>query len=253
MRPSIVAGNWKMNGSLKDARRRARELAVAEATVEGVERILCPPHVHILAVAEVLGTADVALGAQDVSEFAPGAHTGETSAEMLVELGCTSVIVGHSERRAAGESSECVAAKFVAAYQGGLRPILCLGETLEQRDQGQALTVIAEQLNAVVRVSGPAAFAKALVAYEPVWAIGTGRNATPDQAQAVHEFIRGRMAEADATLAERLPLLYGGSVKADNAAELFAQPDVDGALVGGASLDVQAFMAICQAAAKSGG
>jgi triosephosphate isomerase len=191
----------------------------------------------------------LAIGAQDVSEHAQGAFTGEVAASMLRDIGATHVLVGHSERRQYhGESSACVAAKFAQAQAAGLIPVLCVGETLEQRDAGATEAVVGEQLDAVVQHSGIAALATAVMAYEPVWAIGTGRTATPAQAQAVHAFIRDKLAAVDATIASSLRILYGGSVKPANAAELFAQADIDGGLIGGASLVAEDFLAICAAA-----
>jgi len=193
-------------------------------------------------------------GAQDLSEHAQGAYTGEVSAAMLKDIGCSYVLAGHSERRQYhAESDDLVARKFVAAQGAGLVPILCVGETLDERDGGATERVIARQLDAVVARAGIGAFGKAVLAYEPVWAIGTGRTATPEQAQAVHKFIRDKLAGLDGTIAGSLRLLYGGSVKPSNAAELFGQPDVDGGLIGGASLVAEDFLAICDAADRRNG
>jgi triosephosphate isomerase len=198
---------------------------------------------------ELVGSA-IRLGAQDVCAETPGAYTGEVAASMLKDVGCTYVIVGHSERRALyGESDELVARKFAAAQARGLTPILCLGEQLAERDAGRTHEVVGRQLDAVIALCAVAALGKAVVAYEPVWAIGTGRTATPEQAQDVHAFIRGRVAGHDANIAAGLAVLYGGSVKAGNARELFAMPDVDGGLIGGASLKAEEFLAIWSAAA----
>lgn len=248
MRRKFVAGNWKMHGSLKS---NAELLAGVRAGVTGlpVDVAVCVPYPYLGQVGDALKGSNVAWGAQDVSEHAQGAYTGEVSAAMLDEFGCKYVIVGHSERRSLyGESNETVAAKFVAAVQGGLAPILCLGETLEQREGNVTEQVIAAQLDAVTQVAGMNGFASAVIAYEPVWAIGTGRTATPQQAQEAHAFIRQRMAKSDAALAQRLQILYGGSVKPQNAPELFGMADIDGGLIGGASLVAQDFLAICQAA-----
>jgi triosephosphate isomerase len=236
-RPRLVAGNWKMHGS------RASNLALLEAVLKGLgeaaECAVCPPFPYLAQVGERLRGTRIALGAQNVSEHAQGAYTGEVAAAMLVELGCRYVIVGHSERRQLyGESDAQVAAKFAAARAAGLTPIVCVGETLAERDAGQTEAVVGRQLAAVLTKHS---FAHAVLAYEPVWAIGTGRNATPEQAQAVHGFLRRKVPAQTA-------ILYGGSVKPQNAAALFAMPDVDGGLIGGASLVAADFLAIVQAA-----
>lgn len=249
MRRSLVAGNWKMNGS------RAGIDALLSGIKQGlnpdlrVEIAVCPPFVYLSQVAAALQGSSVAWGAQTVSEYASGAYTGEVAPAMLNDFGCGYVIVGHSERRAIfGEDDATVANKFEAACQAGLRPILCVGELLEEREQGITEQVVGRQLDAVLEHSGIGALADAVVAYEPVWAIGTGKTATPQQAQDVHAFIRGRVAGHDATIAAALRILYGGSVKAANAAELFGMQDIDGGLIGGASLQADEFLAICRAA-----
>jgi triosephosphate isomerase len=254
MRRPLVAGNWKMHGS------RAENARLIEGLVEAgcgsvCEVILCPPAVYLWEVARQIKGEGLLLGAQNVcAETHPGAFTGEVSADMLADVGVQYVIVGHSERRALyGETDALVARKFVAAQSAGLVPILCVGETLAEREGGRMQAVIARQLDAVLTVAGVGAFGKAVVAYEPVWAIGTGKNATPDQAEEVHAFIRDRIAAQDATIAESLRLLYGGSVKAANAAEIFAQPNVDGGLVGGASLKAEEFTRICAASCSDAG
>jgi triosephosphate isomerase (TIM) len=248
-RKPLVAGNWKMHGTREEAARLAAELLARGAGAGKAEVVVCPPFVHLAALAERLAGSPIALGAQDVCAEAQGAYTGEVSAAMLADVGCRHVIVGHSERRALyAESDGLVARKFVAAASQALVPILCVGESLEEREQGATRTVVLRQLDAVLAAAGAAAFARAVVAYEPVWAIGTGRTATAGQAQEVHALIRGRVAEKDATIAASLRVLYGGSVKAANAAELFAMPDVDGGLIGGASLKADEFAAICAAA-----
>lgn len=250
MRKPIVAGNWKMHGTLESARALAGDVAAASAAQAGVEVLVIPPFVHLQAVRESLGEAAVGLGAQDVSPREEGAHTGEISTRMLRDIGCRYVLCGHSERREyQGESNELVAQKFMAARRAGLQPILCVGESIEERERGETEAVLRAQLEPVLRLGGPAAFEKALLAYEPRWAIGTGRTATPEQAQQAHAFLRGEVAAFSATIADLLPLLYGGSVKAANAPELFAQPDVDGGLIGGASLIPSEFMGIVAAAA----
>jgi triosephosphate isomerase len=217
-----------------------------------VDIAVCPTFVHLVGVLEAARDGGIAVGSQDVSEHAEGAYTGEVAAWMLAELGCLHAIVGHSERRAHhGESDPRVAAKCCAAREAGLAPIVCVGESIEQRDEGATLEVVARQLDAVLAETGPELFAGAVVAYEPIWAIGTGRTATPEQAQEVHHALRGVLADAAPDLGARTRILYGGSVKSGNAGSLFAMPDIDGALVGGASLDAEEFLAICDAAAHA--
>ena len=247
----LVAGNWKMHGT----RASARELvaAIAAAPVAGVELAVMPPFVLLPALAAEFGGGTLAFGAQDVSAHAQGAYTGEVSAAMLAECGCRYVLVGHSERRQHhAEGNALVAAKFAAAQAAGLVPVLCVGDTLAQRDAGDTEAVVGAQLEAVLAPCGAAAFERAVLAYEPVWAIGTGRTASAEQAQAVHAFLRGKMAERDARIAGSLRILYGGSVKPGNAQELFSQPDVDGGLIGGASLVAADFLAIAAAARQAG-
>jgi triosephosphate isomerase len=211
------------------------------------ELAVCPPAVYLMKVGALLEGTDIALGAQNVGDRESGAFTGEVSAAMLAECGCRYVIVGHSERRSLyGESDALVAARFSMAQQGGLTPILCVGETLAEREQEITEQVVARQIDAVLEVCGSDAFGTAVIAYEPVWAIGTGQVATPGQAQAVHAFIRARVAAADAATAENLRILYGGSMKPSNAAELLSQADIDGGLIGGAALDANDFLAIAQ-------
>ena len=248
MRRKIVAGNWKLHGTRAFATALVTEIAASP--VPGVELVILPPLPYIGDLIEDFEGTPLAFGAQDVSSNEQGAYTGEVSASMLVDVGARYGLVGHSERRQYhAESSELVALKFQAAIHAGLCPILCLGEGLEQREAGETEAVIAAQLRPVLDLVGVAAFARAVVAYEPVWAIGTGRTASPEQAQAVHAFIRGEVAARDATIAGSLPILYGGSVKPGNAASLFGQADVDGGLIGGASLVAADFLAIASAAA----
>jgi len=248
MRRRIVAGNWKLHGSRAFATALVGEIAAMP--VPGVELVILPPLPYIGDLIEDFEGTPLLFGAQDVSGHEQGAYTGEVSASMLVDVGARYGLVGHSERRQYhAETSELVALKFQAAINAGLHPILCLGEGLEQREAGQTEAVIASQLRPVLALVGVAAFAQAVVAYEPVWAIGTGRTASPEQAQAVHAFIRGEVAAHDATIAGSLPILYGGSVKPGNAASLFEQADVDGGLIGGASLVAADFLAIATAAA----
>jgi len=250
MRPRIVAGNWKLNGTRAFAAELTAQVAQGVRGRAGVEVVILPPFPYLGELARDPAYAPLAFGAQDVSAHQDGAYTGEVSAQMLVDSGARFTLVGHSERRQYHhESSDEVARKFVAAVKAGLRPILCVGESLAEREAGQTEASILAQLRPVLELAGVAAFANALVAYEPVWAIGTGKTATPDEVQAVHALIRGEVAASDAIMADSLPILYGGSVKPANAAELFAQPDVDGGLIGGASLVASDFLAIIAAAA----
>jgi triosephosphate isomerase (TIM) len=253
-RQPLVAGNWKVHGS------RAENAALLEAVVHGhradlvAEVVVCPPFVYLADASRTLKSTHIRFGAQSVCAEVSGAFTGEVSASMLKDVGCQYVIVGHSERRALyKEDDALVARKFVAAQSQGLIPILCVGETLDERERQQTFAVIERQLRAVLDVTGVAAFAKAVIAYEPVWAIGTGKNAMPEQAQEAHKFIRSLVERAeaatpDAKIADGVRILYGGSVKAANANEIFSMPDVDGGLVGGASLKADEFLKICNAA-----
>jgi triosephosphate isomerase len=246
MRARLVAGNWKMNGSLRAnaALLDAIKTGLKPSTDSELRVAVCVPFPYLGQVSQSLSGGSIAWGAQNVSEHDSGAYTGEVSGAMLKEFGCRYAIVGHSERRTLyGEDDKRVAAKFVAARRAGLTPILCVGETLEQRERGETEAVVGRQLDAVVAAAGVAALADTVLAYEPVWAIGTGRNATPQQAQDVHEFLRGR-------LPGEIAILYGGSVKPGNAKELFAMPDIDGGLIGGASLAALDFIAICAAARR---
>lgn len=245
-RRPLVVGNWKMNGTLAEARERASAV-VAGVVAGGVrcEVALAPSLVQLERVAAALAGSTVRLAAQDVSAHDAGAHTGEVSASMLQDVGCGYVLVGHSERRQdLGESDECVARKFVAARKAGLVPVLCVGETLAERTAGMTAAVVLRQLDAVLALAGVADFS-AVLAYEPVWAIGTGQNATAEQAQEVHALLRAHLGRSSAAAARATRIVYGGSVKASNAAGLFAMPDVDGGLVGGASLDAREFIGIC--------
>ncbi len=213
---------------------------------------MCPVSVHLADVLAVVGNSPVHLGAQNCSEAESGAFTGEVSADMLQEFGCEYVILGHSERRALfHETSEQVAVKCLAVQKADMTPVLCVGETLEEREAGQVESVIAAQLDAVLEAGGIEIFRQMVVAYEPVWAIGTGKTASPDEAQAVHALIRQKISSLDADIGNELRILYGGSVKADNAASLFGQADIDGGLIGGAALDATSFLAICEAAAST--
>lgn len=250
MRGYLVAGNWKMNGSNAANAELMDGIIAGMPQSDSVELLVCPPFPYLAAMAAKLSGTGIALGAQNVSQHQAGAYTGETAPSMLGEVGCKYVIVGHSERRAImGESSETVAAKFLAAQDAGLIPLLCVGESQQQRETNQTEAVIDEQLNAVVDGSGIEAFRRAVIAYEPVWAIGTGLTATPQQAQDVHRHIREVLAARQQDVAATVKILYGGSVKGDNAAGLFGKPDIDGGLIGGASLNSADFLAIAEAAA----
>ncbi len=247
MRRKLIAGNWKMHGNLAE---NEALLSSVLAGMEGVEAgvAVCVPFPYLAQAQARLAGSPIAWGAQNLSQHAKGAFTGEVSAAMLKDFGCVYVIVGHSERRSLyGESDAVVAEKFAAAQAAGLAPILCVGETLEERERGVTEQVVGHQMDVVIDRCGVAALARAVVAYEPVWAIGTGKTATPEQAQAVHAFIRGKVRALDAAVADGLIIQYGGSMKANNAAELLSQPDIDGGLIGGAALVAEDFLAICRA------
>lgn len=254
MRRALVAGNWKMNGTLGSIGALMEGILRQAADLTDIDIAVCPPFVYLGMMADLVRHTPVALGGQDCSVHDGGAYTGEIAASMLRDVGCRYVIVGHSERRQYhGESDELVARKFAKALEHGLVPILCVGETLAEREGGQTEAVVGRQIGAVLAVSTAAAFQRAVIAYEPVWAIGTGRNATPEQAQAVHAFIRGQVELSDPAASRAVSILYGGSVKGSNAAELLVQPDIDGGLVGGASLNAAEFLAVCRAAVPGAG
>lgn len=249
MRSKLVAGNWKMHGGLVQNQTLLKEIITGTVGLRGTSLAVCVPYPYLSQVQSLLQDTQVYWGAQNVSQYDKGAYTGEVSAAMLLDFRCRYVIVGHSERRALyGEDSNTVALKFKAAQAAGLIPILCVGETLDQRESYVTEQVVAEQLDAVIELEGVNALARAVLAYEPVWAIGTGKTATPAQAQDVHAFIRDRIAAHNLEVATGLQILYGGSVKASNAGELFAMPDIDGGLIGGASLVAEEFITICRAA-----
>ncbi|MGH8481166.1 MAG: triose-phosphate isomerase [Nevskiaceae bacterium] len=250
MRRYLVAGNWKMNGSRQANAALVGKVAGGLSHSPGVEVLVCPPALYLESVGGLVKGTALHLGAQNLSDQdKPGAFTGEIHGSMLREVGCEYVIVGHSERRALyGETDAVVARKFRAAQALGLVPILCVGETLEQREKEQTEAVLQRQVGAVLDLCGVESLARTVVAYEPVWAIGTGRTATPQQAQEAHDFLRRQVASRDARIAAALRVLYGGSVNAGNANALFAEPDVDGGLIGGASLKADEFLAICAAA-----
>ncbi len=250
-RRPLVAANWKMNGSIAANERWLADFRAGAARL-GCDVVVCAPYPYLAQLWVGLKDTPAEAGAQDLSEHRAGAYTGDVAGEMLVDVGCRWVIVGHSERRALhGESNERVAAKVRRALDAGLRPIVCIGETLAEREAGRTHDVVRAQLDAVLAAVGAAALTRGAIAYEPVWAIGTGRTATPAQAQEVQRSIRAQLAAADPDAAGTVRVLYGGSVKPANAAELFAQPDIDGGLIGGASLVAQDFLNIC-AAARSG-
>jgi triosephosphate isomerase len=247
-RQTLVAGNWKMNGSRESVKALVEGIKAGMADVSSTQVAVCPPYVFLGEVGDMIAASGIALGAQNLSTEDAGAFTGEISHGMLNDFGCKYVIVGHSERRALyGESDDIVAAKFAKARANGLTPILCVGELLEEREKGITEEVVARQLDAVMNLEGVEALADAVIAYEPVWAIGTGKTASPEQAQEVHAFIRQRIAAQNATIAGNVQILYGGSVKGANAADLFAREDIDGGLIGGASLDAEDFLKICKA------
>lgn len=244
MRRPLIAGNWKMHGSRATVRALLAALQDGLADRDGADVMVLPPAIYIPDAVRLLDGGPIAVGAQNVADQDQGAYTGEIAADMLTDFGCTHALVGHSERRSLyGESDALVAARFAAACRHGVTPILCVGETLDERERGDTETVIGAQIDAVADAAGRDALARAVVAYEPVWAIGTGVSASPEQAQGVHAFIRARLAQYGVS-ATAVRLLYGGSVKPDSAADLFAQADIDGALVGGASLKADDFLGI---------
>lgn len=254
MRTPLVIGNWKMHGTVAEARALAGAIRDGLKRPRGVHVVLCPPFTALAAVGEILGAGPILLGAQTCHHEASGAHTGEIAPSMLVELGCRYVLLGHSERRKEiGESDELINQKVRAALAQGLTPVLCVGETTKERRQGLTFTTVEGQLRAGLAGVEAAHIARTVLAYEPVWAIGTGVNATPGQAAEVHGYVRGLVAElASKELAPAVRILYGGSVKADNVEGLIAEPEIDGALVGGASLNAQGFIAIVKKTARSG-
>jgi triosephosphate isomerase len=248
MRRSIIAGNWKMNGTLGETEALLSELVKVEFNTTTTDVVVCPPYPCLQAAHKILQNSQIALGAQEMSAHEKGAYTGEVSAAILLTVGVSHVILGHSERRQYhAESNSGVNAKARAALNAGLTPIICIGESLEEREADKTEDIIGTQIDGVLDRFTADMIVKSVVAYEPVWAIGTGKTATPEMAQAVHKFIRARVAKLDSEAAQTLPILYGGSVKPDNAAGLLCQPDIDGALVGGASLKATDFSAIIKA------
>lgn len=249
MRKPIIAGNWKMNGSRSSIKELLEGVKAGMGDVTSAEVAVCAPSIYLADVSDQLSGSAVAWGGQNLSVEAKGAFTGEISADMLLDFKCEYVIVGHSERRTIyGETDELVAEKFEVARKAGLKPILCIGESLEERESGVTIDVCSRQINAVIEKSGVKALTDGVIAYEPIWAIGTGVTASPEQAQETHAAIRKMIAEKDASVAEQVRIQYGGSMNAANAKELLAMEDIDGGLIGGASLKAEDFLAICTAA-----
>ena len=247
MRPTLIAGNWKMNGSMETVIELVEGIKAGKCG--NAKLAVCPPAIYLMKVGGMLDGTDIALGAQNVCDQEAGAFTGEISASMLKECGAQYAIVGHSERRALyQESDELVARRFAMAIASGLIPIFCVGETLQERENEITEKVVARQLDAVIEQQGVSVIEQAVIAYEPVWAIGTGKVATPEQAQSVHRFIREKLAVLDTNVAEKVQILYGGSMNPANAGELLSQRDIDGGLIGGASLKAADFLAIGQSA-----
>jgi len=253
MRQPLVAGNWKMNGSTASAAELLAGIEAGMGAIRKTEVLVCPPFPYLTMAAAALTGSGVAVGAQNACTEASGAYTGEVSAAMLKDVGCTYVILGHSERRQYyGDSDAIVAKKYAQVLAAGLTPILCVGETLEERERGETQAVVARHLDGVMETAGVEAIARGVIAYEPVWAIGTGRTATPEQAQEVHAFLRARVAAKSAEVAAGVRILYGGSMNPGNAMDLMSQPDIDGGLIGGASLKASDFLAICAAGDANG-
>ena len=249
MRRTLIAGNWKMNGSLESINELITGIKAGLADVTNADMAVCPPAIYLMRVRGLIDDANIGLGSQNVCDQAAGAYTGELAPSMLKEAGCQYAIIGHSERRSLyGESDELIAKRFAMAVESGITPILCIGETLEERENGVTEDVVSRQLDAVIDTQGVEALGKCVIAYEPVWAIGTGKTASPEQAQAVHAFIRGKISALNADVANKVQILYGGSMNAGNAAELLSQPDIDGGLIGGASLKAEDFLAIGKSA-----
>lgn len=250
MRPKLIAGNWKMNGTLKDTRKLLFQLSVEwTPKCEGIEVVVCPPFTALSTAKHILEVTTIKLGAQNCYIDASGAFTGEISPEMLVDIGCNHVILGHSERRTIfGETDDLVSKKLRASLDAGLKPIVCIGETEGERERNETESVLLRQIGGSLVAIGANDAAKIVIAYEPIWAIGTGKTATPEQAQAAHKFIRGELKAKFGTLADAMLILYGGSIKPENAESLFRCPDIDGGLVGGASLDAGGFIAIVESA-----
>jgi len=250
MRKPLVAGNWKLNGTRASNEQLIKGILAGAGGLDNCDVMVCPPFVYLAEVGLAIAGSNVLLAAQDLSAESIGAFTGEISATMLREVGCSHAIIGHSERRALfGDTDSVVAGKFVAAHAQGIQPVVCVGESLEERESGVTMDVVTRQITTIIQAGGVELFSSSIVAYEPVWAIGTGLTATPQQAQDVHAHIRAIVAAADANIAGGLRILYGGSVKGSNASDLFTMEDIDGGLIGGASLDAAEFVTICNAAA----
>lgn len=249
MRQPMIAGNWKMNGSSESIKELITGIKAGMSAVNKAQVVVCPPAVYIPQVSADVSGSKISVGSQNICDQDKGAFTGEIAGSMLNDLGCAYAIIGHSERRALyGESDALIARRFAAARRNGIKPIFCIGETLEEREQGITNDVCSRQIDAVIALEGVEALADGVIAYEPVWAIGTGKTASPEQAQEVHAFIRDKIRKLNANVADKVQILYGGSMNAGNAAELLAQPDIDGGLIGGASLKAEDFLAICTAA-----
>ena len=249
MRRTLIAGNWKMNGSLESIGELMDGIKAGLSEVSNADVAVCPPAIYLMKVRSLIDQDNIGLGSQNVCDHESGAYTGELAPAMLKEAGCRYAIIGHSERRSLyGETDELVARRYAMAIKSGITPILCIGETLEERETGVTEGVVSRQLDAVINDLGIEAIGKGVIAYEPVWAIGTGKTATPEQAQAVHAYIREKFASLDADVAQSVQILYGGSMNAGNARELLAQPDIDGGLIGGASLKAADFLAIAKSA-----
>lgn len=246
MRRKLIAGNWKMHGSVNRVTALVNGIKQGAVNITDKDILVLPPFIYLPLVHEKLKNSSIFLGAQNLYSKQEGAFTGEISGEMLKDIGCEFVLIGHSERRALfHDDLKTVAEKFKAAVAAGLKPILCVGETREERENNLTETIVRDQLMSVINTAGIDAFANAVIAYEPVWAIGTGLTATPEEAQAVHAFIRGIISQNKVDLGSAIRILYGGSMKPDNAASLLAMPDIDGGLIGGASLDAESFLKIC--------
>lgn len=249
MRQIMIAGNWKMNGSTSSVKELIAGIKAGMASVNKAAVVVCPPALYIAQVMAAIAGSKIKCGSQNVCDQDKGAFTGELAGSMLKDLGCEYAIIGHSERRSLyGESDALIAQRFATARRNGIKPIFCIGETLAEREKGVTNEVCNRQIDAVIKLEGVTALADGVIAYEPIWAIGTGKTASPEQAQAVHAFIREKIAKLDAQVAAGLQILYGGSMNAANAAELLAQPDIDGGLIGGASLKAEDFLTICRAA-----
>lgn len=249
MRRTLIAGNWKMNGSLQSIAELMDGIKAGVSDVSNADFAVCPPAVYLMSVKDLIEDAPIGLGSQNICDQESGAFTGELAPSMLKEAGCQYAIIGHSERRSLyGESDELIASRFAMAAKSGITPIFCIGETLEERESGITEDVVSRQLDAVINTQGIEALGSSVIAYEPVWAIGTGKTATPEQAQDVHAFIRNKLDALNVEVAAKVQILYGGSMNAGNAKELLSQPDIDGGLIGGASLKAADFLAIGKSA-----